>query len=308
MDMLPSCVLQSIFAFADAPTLLTSVHLVSKTFHDAVRSEYLWLARLPTELAHALRSSGPGTSAGNGAALQLYLLLANSNLLSNPWQTLQQQTAERQAAIMPGRAKTPWVAMGDNSQTWKWGPAALEGLTTVPGAEPPMPPPPPPPLLSRGGAPLLFPCGAVASSWNGSMLMQEVDLVAALQLRGLTPAAARAFLDSAPALACEVWVAARFDSGGVWEVQVAVDSRPRPAPVDRAQHVSWMEGCAAVESSGQQRAEPQVWRRHQVLLESGYGPGARRAVVVLWGKSTQAWAGHYGAKFASPALRFVVPP
>lgn len=63
-----------------------------------------------------------------------------------------------------------------------------------------------------------------------------------------------------------------------------------------------------MESSGQQRAEPQVWRRHQVLLESGYGPGARRAVVVLWGKSTQAWAGHYGAKFASPALRFVVPP
>lgn len=164
MDMLPSCVLQSVFAFVDAPTLLTSVHLVSKTFHDAVRSEYLWLARLPTELAHALRSSGPGTSAGNGSALQLYLLLANSNLLSNPWQTLQQQTAERQAAIMPGRAKTPWVAMGDNSQTWKWGPAALEGLTTVPGAEPPMPPPPPPPLLSR--------VGAAPTSWHCSMPAQ----------------------------------------------------------------------------------------------------------------------------------------
>lgn len=34
--------------------------------------------------------------------------------------------------------------------------------------------------------------------------MQEVDLVAQLQLRGLTPAAACAFLDSCPTLLLEV--------------------------------------------------------------------------------------------------------
>ncbi len=51
------------------------------------------------------------------------------------------------------------------------------------------------------------PAGTVASSWSGHAwpaLMQEVDLVAQLQLRGLTPAAACAFLDSCPTLLLEV--------------------------------------------------------------------------------------------------------
>lgn len=59
------------------------------------------------------------------------------------------------------------------------------------------------------GGPSWRPAGAVASScgWGGHAwpaLMQEVDLVEQLRLRGLSHAAACAFLDSCPALLLEV--------------------------------------------------------------------------------------------------------
>jgi hypothetical protein len=36
----------------------------------------------------------------------------------------------------------------------------------------------------------------------------------------------------------------------------------------------------------------------------GYGPGVRRAIVVLRGKDERFWAGHYGCKYAAPELHF----
>jgi hypothetical protein len=36
----------------------------------------------------------------------------------------------------------------------------------------------------------------------------------------------------------------------------------------------------------------------------GYGPGVRRALVVLRGKDEQFWAGFYGSKFSAPELHF----
>ena len=56
-------------------------------------------------------------------------------------------------------------------------------------------------------------------------------------------------------------------------------------------------------STQRQQAEPRVWRRQELRVE-GYKPGVRRAVVVLAATDGRFWAGHYGAKFASPSLRF----
>lgn len=69
------------------------------------------------------------------------------------------------------------------------------------------------------GGPSWRPAGAVASScgWGGHAwpaLMQEVDLVEQLRLRGLSHAAACAFLDSCPALLLEVgWGRCRRERG-----------------------------------------------------------------------------------------------
>ena len=52
---------------------------------------------------------------------------------------------------------------------------------------------------------------------------------------------------------------------------------------------------------------PQAWQRHVLQLE-GYAPGVRRELVVLRGTEGRGWAGHYGAKFSRPALRFAPPP
>ena len=74
-----------------------------------------------------------------------------------------------------------------------------------------------------------------------------------------------------------------------------------PAAVD-----AWMGGAAALASTGVRSAVPCEWRRQAVRLE-GYPPGVRRALVLLRGTERRGWEGHYGAKFAAPALR-VLPP
>ena len=57
---------------------------------------------------------------------------------------------------------------------------------------------------SPQGGPSWRPAGAVAARYGWPALMQEVDLVAQLRLRGLSHAAACAFLDSCPTLLLEV--------------------------------------------------------------------------------------------------------
>lgn len=131
--------------------------------------------------------------------------------------------------------------------------------------------------------------------------------MAELERRGVTRAAACAFLDRGPGLALEVYTAARFDCGGEYEVGLALDGRSDPVPVDVLAQVYWMAGCAAVSTTRQMAAEPQRWRR-QVLRLEAYQAGVRRAVVLLRARGQLFWSGHYGAKLSAPALRFVAPP
>ena len=63
----------------------------------------------------------------------------------------------------------------------------------------------------------------------------------------------------------------------------------------------WLPGCLHAASSGEMTAVPQQWGR-QALRLVGYPPGVRRAVVLLSGSEPRFWAGHYGAKLASPRL------
>lgn len=69
--------------------------------------------------------------------------LAALEHLQNPWLSLDEQMAARRSGgyDAPGRAKPPWLALGSGG-AWAWGAAALEGLTTEPGQEPPQAPPP----------------------------------------------------------------------------------------------------------------------------------------------------------------------
>lgn len=66
-----------------------------------------------------------------------------------------------------------------------------------------------------------------------------------------------------------------------------------------------MGGCAALASTNLLSAVPREWHRQTVRLAAP--PGVRRAVVLLRGSERRFWAGHYGAKFAAPALRFLPP-
>lgn len=111
------------------------------------------------------------------------------------------------------------------------------------------------------------PAGAVASSYGWPDLLQEVDLVEALQQRGLSQEAACAFLDSGPTVVFQVgcqgmqravcqaplhwagmpsrhsdaWLspmplqvhtAGRFDCVGLWDAGlVLMDRRPPPPPL-----------------------------------------------------------------------------
>lgn len=68
----------------------------------------------------------------------------------------------------------------------------------------------------------------------------------------------------------------------------------------------WLLGQprARLRRMGTVAVERQRWTRHELRVE-GYPAGMRRAIVVLVSTERQNWAGHYGAKVASPALRFV---
>ncbi len=67
-----------------------------------------------------------------------------------------------------------------------------------------------------------------------------------------------------------------------------------------------MATTAAVWTTGQKPAPAQQWQQEELRVE-GYGRGVRRAVVLLRGTELCFWAGHYGAKFSAPSLRFVKP-
>ena len=66
---------------------------------------------------------------------------------------------------------------------------------------------------------------------------------------------------------------------------------------------SWTEAATLPVTTHMIATVPQAWQR-SVLRLAGYPPGVRRALVVLRGREERYWAGHYGAKFSAPALRF----
>lgn len=150
METLPDALILSIFECLDAATLLNRVVIVSKRFCSIVEtSQSLWLSRLPM-LAASMRADSGGIPPLR--LPKLYCELYNTNLLLNPWLSLEEQLAARRSdgGDVPGRGKVPWLALGGGHH-WAWGEPAAEGLTTVPCADPPMPPPPHPPLPQQVG-------------------------------------------------------------------------------------------------------------------------------------------------------------
>lgn len=251
---LPDTLLESIFELLDAHTLLQCAAPTCRRYRGVAQSETLWLARLPPALASALRAAPSGSSGPSPAssAVQqsrmryhaLYCSLANANLLANPWFSPEEQLASRRSrgGDAPGRHRTPWLVPG-GSNRWGWGPRAKEGLVVAPGADR-MPPPPPSPFERRAG-PSWRPPGAVASSYSWTALLQEVDLVEELRLKGLPKEAACAFLDSCPALALEFHVAGRFDCHGWFEACLVLDGRSDPVPMER-QACEWQEKASGL--------------------------------------------------------------
>ncbi len=137
-------------------------------------------------------------------------------------------------------------------------------------------------------------------------------------------------VDSPTTLMC--YIAARGDCHAECSVLISLDSGVDILPVYTGPHAL---SCTSLPScSCQQDSNPSTpwlsgrhdfpWdrsaiasaRRSSVRMErgrwkaavvgfAGYGPGVRRAVVVLRGRDVQFWAGHYGAKFSSAQLRFL---
>ncbi|KAL4425959.1 hypothetical protein ABPG75_009975 [Micractinium tetrahymenae] len=309
IDILPEALLEAIFLQLDAPTLLHRVALVSRRFRRVAQGQTLWRARLPPGLARVLApaqaDSPPGASQAWSVPLRrLYCSLANANLLRNPWLTQRGQMEARRscgADTTPGRAEPPWrVPAGSNR--WGWGPSAEEGLVTPPG-EAALPPPPLPPYTPQAG-PVWWQPGVLASSYTWNGIMQEVDLVEELQLRGLSRQAACAYLDEGcPTLELKFYVAGRFDCQGWCEAHLLLDSRPGPVPGERRALQEWAQRAAIAASLPRHDVEANVWRPRSLRATASAG-GVRRAVVLLAGSELSFWAGDYGCKFAAPVLRF----
>lgn len=309
IDALPDAVLEAILLQLDVRTLLQRVALVSSRFRRMAEDQTLWRARLPPGLAVALATAPPDAThdpapPGPMPLHRLYCALANANLLRNPWLTLEGQMEERRsrgADTASGRAEPPWrVPAGSNR--WGWGPSAREGLLTPPG-EAALPPPPLPPYAPQ---PVWREPGVLAASYRWNGILQEVDLVEELRLRGMSRPAARAFLDEAsPTLELQFQVAGRFDCQGWCEAHLVLDDRPDPVPGQRHAFLEWAQQAPVAASLPQNDVEANVWRR-RTLRATVAARGVRRAVVLLAGSERRFWAGEYGCKLAAPVLRFQV--
>ncbi|KAL4444859.1 hypothetical protein ABPG77_003909 [Micractinium sp. CCAP 211/92] len=307
IDALPDALLEAILLQLDAHTLLQRVALVSRRFRRVAEGQTLWRVRLPPELAAVLAANPADAPHGQPLAVPLHRLwcaLASANLLRNPWLSLEGQMEDRRtrgADRTPGRAEPPWrVPAGSNR--WGWGPSARDGLLTPPG-EAPLPPPPLPPYAPQ---PVWREAGVLASSYTWNGIMQEVDLVDELRLRGLSRSAACAFLDEGrPTLELTFYVAGRFDCQGWCEAHLVLDNRADPVPAHRYAFLEWAEQAPMTARLPQNDVELNVWRPRS-LRATVTASGVRRALVLLAGSEHRFWAGEYGCKFAAPVLRFEV--
>lgn len=323
-----------VFELLPLPDVATAALVCQRWCHVAT-SEDLWLPRLPPALVEALRSeqASPAPAAdgqapaqhpqqGTGALVAsvaahalrtlvgspppaalpaappsfaaLYCRLFKTNLLADPF--------------LRSPARSPWLAPHGGAE-WRWEGAQPEGLL-LPGNQgpPQLPPPPLPPYSPQG--PQRVQHGVVASShWWGSLLHAPVDLVGGLCRRGLSQAAAESLLDSGAALELSVYVAGRFDCPSLFAVTLSADDGSQSlSAVTPGNLEQWVRGPGMLASAttGQQAAPTQEWARQALVLDSWpAGARPRRSFVLLQGRDELAWAGHYGAKFASPTLRLL---
>jgi hypothetical protein len=185
--------------------------------------------------------------------------------------------------------------------------------TEFPGSEgaPPPPEPPLPPASAPPGA-ARPPFGCIASSFAWCEAVQVVDLVGALvRGRGWTAAEAAAWLDAGPTLELTAWVGGRADCPGAQAAAglVLLDGEEVLPPY--GPRIDWAGRGLAAWASGDRTAPTGGWARLVGRVDAPRtgvateGRGARRALVFLRGRDTAFWAGHYGAKWAAPSLRFL---
>lgn len=193
----------------------------------------------------------------------------------------------------PPKSAPPWRVVVHGGHGWR--------VEPEPEGAPPVPASPPRRACARGAPP---PPRALASSFAWCEVLQEIDLVAPCLAAGMSPDVAAAWLDSgAVTLHASVCVAARFDCGASAAVSLHADDGAALWPHYHGRPNFDYAGRALASWSAPPLDPPRGgWMRVTGTLR--LPPGTRRALFVLGGRDTRFWAGHYGAKFAAPCVRF----
>lgn len=279
--------------------LLTSAAPVCRHWASLTRSNELWLPRLPQQARHLAHTCKTGRG-----GVRLYLIMYQTNLLQNPCflADLQRTTGSGINAVT-----APWQQSGFDRKSWVWEPSDTEGNPHDVHVRLPLQP--------------IHPLGAFASSEHKPdrpraiaptrvwcEISQPVDLVRELRNRGFSLPDALALLDAGQPMRFEVAFGQTGWSTGnrlfyECEVIFVLDDGSQPVPLADAATALGPTALACARRKPDMQSHPR-WGRVAVQCEAGYPAGARRAVVIIRGRS---YPSLFGGMFASPELTLRPP-
>lgn len=299
--------LLAIFDQLSAQELLRNAATVCKRWRVVAQSDAAWQPRFCSNSNETSGSFGIQSHTAQQLPLRkLYAVFHMRNLIINPafdpeFDNNVRHRDHPDSLWTDGSWKTTKIG----GQGWQWVPEAIGIQTKFPLPE------------GEGQDQAALPgssFGVIEFSYARSEVMQVIKLIDTLVSRGLTESEAHAFMDSSPALELSVFLGSRHDCGAEGQVLLVLNSGERvlPAYVSRSDH-PWQEDAlassdfnSAVDTVDDKFPHQGHWLQYTTVLKD-YPRGVRRALVVLRGADTQFWAGHYGAKFAAPRLRVLLP-
>jgi hypothetical protein len=234
----------------------------------------------------------------------VYLSLYRTNMLQNP---LFLEGLQHTTGIGVNAVTAPWQQSGFDRKSWVWEPG---GTNSNPhDIDVPLPLRPVDSLSSMllSGRGSQRPC-AIAPTRVWCEISQSVDLVRELRVRGLSLPDALSLLDGGLPMRFEVAFGQTGWSTGnrlFYECEVALlldDGSQRVPLADAAGTLSPSAlSCAVCKPDMQQHPR---WGHVMVESPAGYPAGARRAVVVIRGRS---YPSLFGGMFAAPQLTLLPP-
>ena len=326
LESLPSDALVSVFDALPPATVAGPVAAASPALRAVAHGGDAWRLRfeprLPRSVAAVLDAAGGGAwpavfgaLAGNllagaaswrgveGGGMRAWLLSRDGEC--EGWWVVGGQGQRCEGKLIPTSKPShpptpttapPWRVVCHGGHGWR--------VEPTPEGAPPIPAPPRRRARRRARAPPPLPPSALAASFAWCEVLQEVDLMAPLLAAGLPPDAAAEWLDSGRVdLRASVSVSSRFDCGAGATVSLHADDGTALWPHYHGRPQFDYAGRALASwTSGHLDPPRGAWTRVRGTLR--LPPGTRRALLVLGGRDTRFWAGHYGAKFAAPELVF----